>query len=124
MLKASAQTTVLYDADCGFCKRLLRQLLRWDARHKLRPVALQDAEADTLLRGMDAERKMASWHLVAPDGTIYSGGAALAPLLRLLPGGGPPAALFAALPPLTDRGYRFVARNRQTISRLTHSRRG
>ena len=30
---------------------------------------------------------MASWHLVAPDGTIVSGGAAFEPLLRLLPGG-------------------------------------
>ena len=34
--------------------------------HRLRPVALQDAEADTLLRGMDRDRKMASWHLVMP----------------------------------------------------------
>ena len=31
---------------------------------------------------------MASWHLVV-DGDVYSGGAAAAPLLRLLPGGRP-----------------------------------
>ena len=33
---------------------------------------------------------MASWHLIDPDGGRSSGGAAIAPLLRLLPAGGAP----------------------------------
>jgi predicted DCC family thiol-disulfide oxidoreductase YuxK len=65
---------------------------------------------------MDDERKMASWHLVTKDGRVYSAGAALPPLLRLLPGGRPLAALAAAFPRLTERGYRHVARTRGPVS--------
>lgn len=108
---------VLYDDDCGFCKRLLSKFLAWDRRGVLRPVALQDPEADRLLGEMDDERKMASWHLVTPDGEVRSGGAAVAPLLRLLPGGGAPAWLVDRIPTLTDRSYRWVAANRATLSR-------
>jgi hypothetical protein len=43
----------------------------------------------TFLMGMDRERKMASWHLVAPNGRTYSGGEAVPQLARLLPAGAP-----------------------------------
>jgi predicted DCC family thiol-disulfide oxidoreductase YuxK len=109
--------SVLYDDDCGFCKRLLSKFLAWDRRGLLRPVALQDREADRLLGEMDDERKMASWHRVTPDGEVRSGGAAVAPLLRLLPGGGVPAWVVDRLPGLTDRAYRCVAANRSELSR-------
>jgi predicted DCC family thiol-disulfide oxidoreductase YuxK len=108
---------VLYDDDCGFCKRLLSKFLAWDRRGLLRPVALQDPEADRLLGEMAEERKMASWHLVTPDGEVRSGGAAIAPLLRLLPGGAAPAWIVDRIPTLTDRSYRWVAANRTALSR-------
>src|SRR4029453_11410301 len=41
------------------------------------------------LHGMSSDRKMASWHLVMPDGRALSAGAAVPDLLRLLPGGAP-----------------------------------
>lgn len=111
------RATVLYDDDCGFCKRLLSKLLAWDRGRRLRPVALQEPEADLLLEDMPQGRRMESWHLVAPDGTVRSGGEALAPLLRMLPGGGPAAAVVARIPGLTDRSYRWVAANRSALSR-------
>jgi hypothetical protein len=52
---------------------------------------------------------------VTPDGTVYSAGAAFPPLLRLLPGGRPLAALAAAFPSLTERAYRYVARTRGPV---------
>jgi predicted DCC family thiol-disulfide oxidoreductase YuxK len=107
-----AQAVLLFDSRCGFCRRSVSRILRWDRHGRLRPVALQDPEADELLGGMDEERKMASWHLVAPDGTVYSAGAAFPPLLRLLPGGRPLAALTAAFPSLTERAYQHIARTR------------
>jgi predicted DCC family thiol-disulfide oxidoreductase YuxK len=61
---------------------------------------------------------MSSWHLVAPDGRRYSSGAAAPPLLRLLPGGWPLAALLVAFPGVTDRAYQAVARNRDRFGRL------
>jgi predicted DCC family thiol-disulfide oxidoreductase YuxK len=106
------RAAILFDGECGFCRRSVERILRWDRHGRLRPVALQDPEADDLLAGMDDERKMASWHLVTADGTVYSAGAAFPPLLRLLPGGGPLAALATALPGLTDRAYRYVAQTR------------
>jgi predicted DCC family thiol-disulfide oxidoreductase YuxK len=106
---------LLFDNDCGFCRRSVERILRWDRHGRLRPVALRDPEADELLGGMDEERKLASWHLVTPDGTVYSAGAAFPPLLRLLPGGRPLAALAAAFPSLTERAYRYVARTRGPV---------
>lgn len=61
---------------------------------------------------------MASWHLVAPDGRRWSAGHAAPPLLRLLPGGRPAAAILAATPALTDRVYRLIASHRSTLGRL------
>jgi predicted DCC family thiol-disulfide oxidoreductase YuxK len=107
-----AQAVLLFDSRCGFCRRSVSRILRWDRHGRLRPVALQDPEADDLLGPMEEERKLASWHLVAEDGRVYSAGAAFPPLLRLLPGGRPLAALAAAFPRLTERGYQHVARTR------------
>ncbi len=109
---------VLYDADCGFCRRSLSALLRWDRDGRLRPLALQDPQAGELLGDMSPAERMASWHLISPDGRCWSAGKALVPLLRLLPAGGVPAAVFARFPRLTDRGYRWVADHRSQLSRL------
>src|SRR5437867_5107354 len=66
---------ILYDRECPFCRWSARQILRWDRRHRLRPVALQDPDADCLLPGMDPHQRMQSWHLVTSDGEIHSAGA-------------------------------------------------
>ena len=117
-----ARSLILYDDACGLCKWLLALLLRWDRRARLQPVALQAAEADELLADMTEERRMASWHLIAPGGERYSAGAALPPLLRQLPGGRRPAAVFARFPRATDRGYRWVADHRTLLGKLVPAR--
>jgi predicted DCC family thiol-disulfide oxidoreductase YuxK len=109
------KAVILFDSRCGFCRRSVARLLSWDRNGRLRPVALQDPEADELLGGMDEERKTASWHLVTADGRVYSAGGAFPPLLRLLPGGRPLAAVTAAFPGLTERAYRYVARTRGPV---------
>jgi len=108
---------VVYDAECGLCIWLLALLLRWDRREVLQPCPLQGPGAQALLAELTPEQRMASWHLIAPDGTRRSGGAALAALLRLLPGGRPPAAVLERMPRLTDRAYRWVAEHRSALSR-------
>ena len=113
---------LLFDSDCGFCRWAVARVLGWDRRCSLRPVALQAPEAERLLPGLGPETRMASWHLVTADGGVHSGGAAAAPLLRLLPGGTLPAALFALFPRLTDRAYRLVAGNRDRFGRLAGAR--
>jgi predicted DCC family thiol-disulfide oxidoreductase YuxK len=114
--------TLLYDADCGVCRWLLAKLLRWDRRGALRPVALQDPAAISLLTGMSEEERMGSWHLVDAAGEVRSAGAAFPALLRLLPGGGPLAALAARAPRLSERAYRLVADHRPALGRLVSER--
>lgn len=97
-------------------------MLRLDRDRRLRPVALQDPEADLLLSGMPAEQRMASWHVVADDGRVHSGGDAFAPLLRLVPGGDLPARALDAVPGIADVGYRAVAGRRSLFGRLIPAR--
>ena len=109
---------LLYDADCGFCRWSLDKLLARDRDHRIRPVPLQSAEADVLLKGMERDTKMASWHLVTPDGSVYSGGAAVPKVLKLLPHGGALAKAANLAPPLTGAAYRLVASNRKLLGRM------
>jgi predicted DCC family thiol-disulfide oxidoreductase YuxK len=118
-LAAMERATVLYDADCGFCRWSMDKILWWDRRRRLRPVPLQSTEADTLLPAdMDPQTRMASWHLVTDGGHAYSAGAAAAPLLRLLPGGRPVAAVAATFPRTTQRVYRWVTHHRDRLAKL------
>lgn len=113
---------VLYDGECGLCKWLLAGLLRLDRAERLRPVALQRPEAETLLADLDPAERMASMHVVSPAGTRASGGDALPSLLRLLPGGRLPAAVLERFPRLSGAGYRWVATHRIGISRFVPRR--
>lgn len=108
---------ILYDAECRFCRWALAWVLRWDRRGGLVPVALHEGEAGALLTGMPEAERAASWHLVDANGRVTSAGAAIAPLLRLLPGGPPLAAALERLPAATERGYRFVADHRAAFAR-------
>ncbi len=113
---------LLYDAGCGFCTWCVAVLLAWDRRGALRPVPIQGAEGAALLADLDEPARMASWHLVAPGGARSSGGAAVAPLLRLLPGGGPAAALASRIPGPVDAAYRGVVRRRGRLGRVVGRR--
>jgi len=107
-----ARATVLYDRDCGFCRWTLARLLALDRAQRLRPVALQSPEGRRLLPGMSDEQRLASAHLVTPDGRVHSGGDAVAPLLRRLPAGRPLSALAGLAPGLWRVGYGWVAGRR------------
>jgi predicted DCC family thiol-disulfide oxidoreductase YuxK len=110
--------TLLYDADCGFCRATLAGLLALDRDTRVRPLAIQSPEGKSLLPDLDPAARLASWHLISPDGDRFSAGAGAPPLLRLLTGGAVPAAVLAAVPGTTERAYRWVADNRSTLSRF------
>lgn len=112
------QHVLLYDLDCGFCRWTTARVLAWDRGGRLRPAPIQSAIGDWLLAGVDPRTKLDSWHLVTPGGIVYSAGAVVAPLARLLPGGRPVAAIAARWPLATERVYRFGASRRARISRL------
>jgi predicted DCC family thiol-disulfide oxidoreductase YuxK len=103
---------LIYDSDCGFCRWCLGKVLAWDRRRAVRPVALGTEEANRLLGDMPAAERYSSWHLVEEGGAVRSAGAGFEPLLRLLPGGSPLAALAGRFPSATERAYRTVSGNR------------
>lgn len=109
---------ILYDVDCGFCRWSIAKILGWDRSGRLRPLAIQHPHAEPLLAGVEPEQRMASWHLVPAEGERYSGGAVLAVLMRLLPGGRPLAVAAARAPRAVECAYRFTAAHRTSISRL------
>lgn len=108
---------VLYDRDCGLCAWLLAVLLHWDRERRLRPRAIQSEQGERSLAGIDADQRLASWHVRDARGQLRSGGAALAPVLRSLPGGRPLAALADASPRATALAYRWIAEHRSLLSR-------
>jgi predicted DCC family thiol-disulfide oxidoreductase YuxK len=114
--------TLVYDADCGFCRWCVAKVLAWDRRGRLTPMALQDPRAARLLAGVAPEARPRSWHFAPAGGEVRSGGAAMAPILRSLPGGRLPASLAAAAPGLTERLYRLGADRRATLGRLVPGR--
>jgi predicted DCC family thiol-disulfide oxidoreductase YuxK len=121
MTIARMTSKLLYDPDCGFCRWCLGKVLAWDRRGELQPVALTSEEADLLLGDLPRDQRMASWHLVDPEGGLHSGGAAFAPLFRLLPGGSPLSAAASKAPGAVDRGYRWVAGHRSLFGKLVTS---
>lgn len=112
-----APLLVLFDADCGFCLYGRDLLLRWDRHGRLTAGVIQDHEATTLA-DLAPEQRLASWHVLHPDGRRESGGAALAAVLEVLPGAGCLARAVRAFPGPTDGIYSWVASHRIGISRL------
>ena len=116
--QAAGQHVLLYDADCGFCRWAVRKVLRWDRARRLRTCALQDPQAARWLGDMPEWERVASWHLVSPQGQVYSGGRAVPALLRLLPGARVLAAVAEAFPGVVEAAYHWVARHRGRLGRL------
>jgi predicted DCC family thiol-disulfide oxidoreductase YuxK len=110
--------TLLYDEDCGFCRWSVDVVLRLDRRERLIAVPIQSPRGQDLLSSIQPNERLASWHLRTPSGAIESAGAAVAPLLRLLPFGAMPAAIARRLPRTIERAYRWVARHRTAFGAL------
>ncbi len=108
---------VLYDEDCGFCRWSVTKILAWDRAHRLRAAPLQGEEAARLLVSIEPDHRMASAHVVLPNGRVYSGGEMAEPLFRSLPWGRPLAELARAMPRTTEHAYRIVAHNRERLGR-------
>jgi predicted DCC family thiol-disulfide oxidoreductase YuxK len=112
-----AALTVLYDEDCGFCRWAVAQLLAADRERRLAPEAIQSAAGQRLLAHLPPEERLAAAHAVDPGGRVFTGGDAVAPILRALRGRRvEPAPLAAALP--ARLGYRLVAGSRGLLGRV------
>lgn len=114
----ASQPTVLYDAECEFCRWSLAKLLAWDRPRQLCARPIDSAEGQRLLADLRPDERETSWHFIDRDGERRSAGRAAAPLLRELPGGRPLAALLASFPGPTDSAYDWVSEHRPAFTKL------
>jgi predicted DCC family thiol-disulfide oxidoreductase YuxK len=114
-----ARPTLIYDGDCGICKQWVSY---WEALtgSRIDYRAYQDAAADYPSIPLDAFRGAIQW--VEPGGRIFSGAEASYQVLRHAPGRSFWWCLYAYVPGFalaSESAYRFFARRRGLLSRLT-----
>jgi len=114
---AAREWTLIYDGDCAFCRRCVALLAQWDRHGRVRAVPFQEEKALVGLPSIPLRALHQAMHLVAPDGAVLPGAAAVPEILRLLPGGTPLSWAFAApgVPRVAAAIYRVVARNRHRL---------
>src|SRR5260221_4817645 len=78
--------TLVYDGDCGFCRRSVDLLRRWDREHRIALVPFQD-QASVAAFGIPLPALAAAMHLVLPppDARVLAGADAVPESLHLLP---------------------------------------
>jgi predicted DCC family thiol-disulfide oxidoreductase YuxK len=102
---------LIYDASCGFCRRWVSRLKRWDRHDRIRLLPLQDPTAPALA-GRPRHALERAAHMVRPDGAVFAGAEAARELCRYLPGGWVPRAAFAVpgVMALAEHLYTWIAR--------------
>ena len=115
-----AKHLVLYDDQCPLCVFQMKTLTWLDWLHVARVVPLSSPEAQQAAPSLEPEQLRAAMHVVTPDGTILRGARSIRflslrmPLLM-------PLGIFLWVPGViwvAEKLYQWVARNRQSLSRL------
>lgn len=107
---------VVYDGVCEFCRRWVRRLQRWDVRHGIDYLPLQDPRAPGVTGRTEQELEEAMC-VVLPGGAVFAGAQAARELMAYLPLGtiGGVVLRVPGVMRLADRIYRWVASRRHTI---------
>ena len=112
---------VLFDADCGFCTSSARAMTRPWLSADIEARSFQSQDLDAL--GLAVDKCAESLHVLA-DGAVFTGGAAVARVLRAGRWPWPILGTFLTLPGvrwITQRAYGAVARNRHRLPGGTES---
>lgn len=114
---------LLWDGECGFCRRSVEWAERHDTEHTFRAMPYQQAPSPPMTSELGAACARAV-HVLTPEGKLLRAGRACLWVLERT--GYPLLARLLALPPLVwvvEVGYWLVARNRRLASRLMFRRR-
>lgn len=109
---------ILWDGECGFCRRAIQWVRRRDVHQQFQTAPYQEAPSPPMTPALYAACEKAV-HVVRPDGTLLRGGRATLFILERLGWGW--FARLLALPPLVwgvELLYRLVAANRPFFSRF------
>jgi len=113
---------LLWDGECGFCRRSVQWAERHDIGHSFRAVPYQEAPSPPMTPALRAACARAV-HVLTADGQVLRAGRACLWVLERT--GHPLVARVLAVPPLVwlvELGYWLVARNRQLASRVLFRR--
>lgn len=105
---------VVFDGECGLCRRWVSRLRAWDRDGVLEMVPFQDESVPDRFPWIPTDAYSSAVHVVAPDGRTWAGAGAVEYLTGILPWGGSVAWMFR-LPgsrAVADRVYRWVAARR------------
>jgi predicted DCC family thiol-disulfide oxidoreductase YuxK len=109
---------ILWDGDCGLCRRLIEWVRRKDTCGRFRDAPYRQAPSPPMTP--ELERACArAVHVVTADGRVLRAGRASLFVLENIGWGG--TARMLALPPfiwIVELGYRIVAANRPLLSRF------
>ncbi len=81
--------SLVYDSACGPCTRFKEAVEFLDTRQKMSYVGIEDADELGMLAPLAPKLRHRSFHVVSPNGLIWSGASALPRVIALLPGGRP-----------------------------------
>lgn len=111
---------VLYMGSCPFCRATARLMRRLDRHDRLAFLPFDDADAQPFLDKMPEAERESSWHLLRPDESWASGGAATVELLGYLNGFRTLGRMisFGHLTWIVSLLYRAVSSLRPQLSRL------
>lgn len=104
--------TLIYDGECGFCRRWIRRMRTWFRRH---PTAVSWQETDLGKFGVTEQQCREAVQYVDSQGRVWSGSDAAAQVLRVA---GFPYSLagrvmlWPLIRSVAQRTYAWVARNR------------
>lgn len=112
--------TVVYDGECGVCRRSVELLRRWDTDDRLRLLPFQGPGVMDRFPEITEREFREAVQVIAPDGRHWSGADAMEKALDQTPKGRRLARLFK-LPlarPIARRVYRWFARHRSKLARF------
>ena len=118
----TAPALLLWDGDCGFCRRSVLWAERRDTKHAFQAIPYQQAPSPPMTPELRAACGRAV-HLLTPEGRMLRAGRACLWVLERI--GYPLLARVLAVPPLVwavELGYWLVARNRKLASRVLFRR--
>lgn len=114
-----AALTVLYDGACALCRSSVARVRRWDRQGKIALLDLNDPEVLRCFPQVDPEQARRLMQAVSATGQVYAGVDAWRQIASVLPGWRWLGWLLGlpGVHALSDRVYRWVARNRYRWNR-------
>ncbi|MEM1022540.1 MAG: DUF393 domain-containing protein [Myxococcota bacterium] len=116
--KVAEKHLVLWDGECGFCRRSVDWLLALDHESRLEALPYQQAPSPPMTPALASACERAV-HVVAVDGRVFRAGRAVLFALDVV--GWRTLAFVGRIPPFIwaiELGYWVVARNRRWFSKL------